>query len=1031
MKLPVSLSYCGFAFLSLLGGLGKLDGQIVTSQIISCDVLGGVTRDGEPAVILKWRETTVESSNGRVIFVSNDNATYRFTFSSNPNQPYQVSADGSAPQPVPGGSYQNFVNSQCPNGTTVLSAPVTGHSLRKEASVTSSSLTAGQYFGRVALSDFNRDGNPDTAVIDATGVTINLYDAKSNLLSSKHIAIPNVNASLIAADLNGDGKYDLAVAVDPPTGAGNITVLLGNGDGTFGAPATYPAGPFPFYLAIADFNNDGKPDLAVSNPPTSASGAGTVAVLFGDGRGGFAAPVMYPAGNTPASLVADDFTGDGIPDIVVLEEGQNSSPVWTLAGRGDGTFKAAVSTPTPTASGYLSYADFDHDGKLDLLIADQGSSTMVLMPGKGDGTFGTPQRFASAAQAVSLGVLPLQDGNTAILAPDNIGSEVMLYFANPSGVINSPQVQTFGKSFVAVAAGDVNGDGKPDIVIADGGSSRLYTELSQGTAGLSSPQSVALPAVPAALALADLNHDGYADAVVATSSGLAVLKGSATGNLAAPQVFGGGLKLVSLVVADFNRDGKLDAAAATSGGGVQIFTGNGDGTFAMAAQIAMPAGMVPKTVVSADVNRDGNPDLIVALANSNFTGAGSIAVMLGNGDGTFKTASLVSLPKAVLGGLAVGDLNNDGIPDLAVALGQSGLGEIGVLLGKGDGSFGSPVLTSTTTAAPQLLIADMNGDGKADVIAADCCGLAEATFLAGKGDGTFQAEKQFPSGPNPVTIAVADFDGDKKLDLAIAGQLQGTSSAVNSGALMVISAAFRAAGNPVLTATVSSAADPHQATLAPNSLGSAYGTDLANTNSGPNSLLLVPSFGGTSVWITDSSGQASQAPLLYVSPGQVNFEVPGSVAAGSATLTVTSGDGTTSTATFQIAPVAPALFELNAAGLAAAQVLLVSNGVQTLENVYAVVGGQIVAQPVNIGSGADQAYLLLYATGLRAAGTSGVSVTVNGVSAPVLYAGNQGGFSGLDQVNVTLPASLAGAGSVAIRVQANGVAANPVNITVK
>jgi uncharacterized protein (TIGR03437 family) len=231
-------------------------------------------------------------------------------------------------------------------------------------------------------------------------------------------------------------------------------------------------------------------------------------------------------------------------------------------------------------------------------------------------------------------------------------------------------------------------------------------------------------------------------------------------------------------------------------------------------------------------------------------------------------------------------------------------------------------------------------------------------------------------------------------------------------------------------ATVISSANANAAGIAPGSLASAFGADLATGTPGSTSLPLPVTDAGTSVSILDASGKTTAAPLVYVSPKQVNFYVPPSVATGSATVTITSGDGTQSAATVQIAPVAPGVFELNSAGLAAADVYLYSGGAATLENVYSVnSAGALVANPISLGSGT--AYLVLYGTGFEAAGTAGVTVTVNGVAASVAYAGPQGTFTGLDQANVLLPASLAGKGSVTVQLTANGIAANPVNITIQ
>jgi uncharacterized protein (TIGR03437 family) len=191
--------------------------------------------------------------------------------------------------------------------------------------------------------------------------------------------------------------------------------------------------------------------------------------------------------------------------------------------------------------------------------------------------------------------------------------------------------------------------------------------------------------------------------------------------------------------------------------------------------------------------------------------------------------------------------------------------------------------------------------------------------------------------------------------------------------------------------------------------------------------------GGTSVSVVDSAGTTSAATLLYTSSSQVNFLMPASVASGTAKVTVTSGDGTKSTASVQIAPVAPGLFTLNNVGLAAANALLVSaSGTQTPQNVYTVNGANaVVANPINLGGSTDQAYLILYGTGLQGAATGTVQVTIGGIAGSVLYAGAQGVFPGLDQVNVSIPATLKGMGNVNVQLTAGGIAANPVQVTIQ
>ena len=232
--------------------------------------------------------------------------------------------------------------------------------------------------------------------------------------------------------------------------------------------------------------------------------------------------------------------------------------------------------------------------------------------------------------------------------------------------------------------------------------------------------------------------------------------------------------------------------------------------------------------------------------------------------------------------------------------------------------------------------------------------------------------------------------------------------------------------------TIQSAANLGATAIAPNSLATANGINLATGTAGSAPVPLPAIFGGTSISIRDSAGNVWAAPLLYVSPGQVNFEVPSGVAAGTAQVTITSGDGTQSTASVQVAALAPGLFTFNNAGLIAANALrALPDGVQTPLSVFAISGtGSIVASPIpEVTSG--QVFLVLYGTGLQLAGPDSVKVSIAGVDVPVQYAGSQGSFAGLDQVNLLLPSSLSGKGNVNIQLMADGIPANPVQVTIQ
>jgi uncharacterized protein (TIGR03437 family) len=230
---------------------------------------------------------------------------------------------------------------------------------------------------------------------------------------------------------------------------------------------------------------------------------------------------------------------------------------------------------------------------------------------------------------------------------------------------------------------------------------------------------------------------------------------------------------------------------------------------------------------------------------------------------------------------------------------------------------------------------------------------------------------------------------------------------------------------------IQSAASSSVAAIAPGGLAFAMGQNLAPEGNE----ILGPSPGaidGTSVTITDSKGNVTPAPLIFVSPNQVTFQVPLTVATGNAMVTVASPGSTQTVSNVAIAPVAPAVFTVNGNALIAGYAVRVSStGTQTTEPAYALnPQGSYSAAPISMGAATDNVYLTIYATGVQAAGMTNVTVTVNGVSAPVLYAGPSG-FSGVDQINVQLPGSLAGAGTVALQVTASNIAANAVQIAIQ
>jgi len=232
-------------------------------------------------------------------------------------------------------------------------------------------------------------------------------------------------------------------------------------------------------------------------------------------------------------------------------------------------------------------------------------------------------------------------------------------------------------------------------------------------------------------------------------------------------------------------------------------------------------------------------------------------------------------------------------------------------------------------------------------------------------------------------------------------------------------------------ATFVNAASSLLGVVAAGSIVTGYGVDLATGVASGNPT--APTLAGTSVNIVDSAGVTTPAPLYYVgvSPSQVNLLIPSGVANGAATITITSGDGTVSAGTVTIAAAAPGLFALNAGGLVAAYVIsAVAGGGQVRVGDFQVVNGALVPLPVNLGPPAQAVFLEIYGTGIAGRSSqANVSVSIGGLSLPVTYAGAQG-EAGLDQVDVQIPASLAGTGNATLSVTVDGKVSNTTHVTI-
>ncbi len=370
--------------------------------------------------------------------------------------------------PNPGGGSSNVANFQVTTSTTSVGFRTRHFIVSKNLGVISE-----------VVGDFNSDGNLDLAIVlngyngkNAAKVSILLGDGTGSFRHTGRVPLQPMAGNMVTGDFNGDGKLDLALV----TNLNQVSILLGNGDGTFQSPRSFLTGIGATSIVTADFNQDGNLDLATSNLTDN-----TVSVLLGKGDGTFQLPVHSPTGGvSPFGLATADFDGDGILDLAVTEQGSDELTI--LMGNGDGTFTYETDLTVLDNPSVVSAADLDGDGKVDLVVGNgdgyeynSGSSETIFL-GNGDGTF-------QPGRTVAKSTLPEQTAVVADMNADNVmdlvitqgsqnnnagGGNVAVWLGN--GLNKFKQVynqrkfyQFFGFPVVA-AVGDFNNDGNLDVV---------------------------------------------------------------------------------------------------------------------------------------------------------------------------------------------------------------------------------------------------------------------------------------------------------------------------------------------------------------------------------------------------------------------------------------------------------------------------------------------------------------------------------------------------------------------------------------
>ncbi len=563
--------------------------------------------------------------------------------------------------------------------------------------------------------------------------------------------IPMGGHGHILADLDGDLDLDIAVVNSGFWLIGNtcidsrISVLLNNGDGTYAPRVEFDTGLRPTSIAVGYIDADSHLDLVTANEQ-----ANTVSVLLGDGGGAFAPAVDYAAigwadpgpgfsGAKPRSVALGDIDLDGDLDLAVGFLGSQRASI--LRNNGDGTYAPEESFDVDLVPQFADLGDLNGDGWLDLMVVTLNDEKVSIL---------------------------LNDGQGNLLNDETTSDG---YFDDP--LARAPK---------SLAIGDLDGDFDLDLVTANAGSggagSSVSVYLNDGDGTFAERVPYAAGAEPGSIAIADLDGINGPDLAVANGwngvdNTVSVLLNNGDATFADHVPYNVGIGSKSVVIGDLDGINGLDLVVANWGittfGSVSVLLNNGDGTFAVLPPFSQEGAWA---VAVGDLDGDTRLDLVVA--HRVFTNP-FVSVLFGNGDGTFGAPVTYDIPVVRAKSLAIGDLDADGDLDLVVGMSNNGsIGEpnVQVFLNDGlgsllDGGTYSVIGFQRTTS---VAIGDLDGDGTPDL----AVGLEQVHavgVLKGNGDGTFGAGMAYGRGRSfdPIVV-LGDMDGDGDLDLAVSNQ---------------------------------------------------------------------------------------------------------------------------------------------------------------------------------------------------------------------------------------------------------------------
>ncbi len=660
----------------------------------------------------------------------------------------------------------------------------------------------------LAAGDLNGDGLSDVVVAAGDGnLQVLLGRADRPLVAFGTYA--DLDGTPILADFDNDGALDLTVA--QLSYARSISVLMGNGDGTFRRHLRWPIDDGARRVFVADLDGDGLQDLLLV-----VSYGERLDSLAGNGDGTFRLLSSFAVSGDLSLVAVGDTNGDGLADLLFVDWGRDT--VLVYLNQGGGSFVLWVSYSFPPSLGRAYLADLTADGTPDLTVTFSSPPSIWVHVGAGDGTFGEAIESSCPFDPGSL--LPVRlDGDGAMDWLTSRLGRVAHLRGDGAGRFVSLGVWALPVRRSVLTVGDFGGDGRPDLAVTDGARLSVWRIRDDGSPEL--PLQAMSLADPAALALGDLDGDHDIDLVATSESEgwmtVAMNRGDGTFAPGIRYPVGGSGEVVML--ADIEQDGDLDAAVlAPTVGRLAVALNLGNGAF-FSPYIFFIGGS-PESGALVDFDGDGEPDLAVS-DNLRLL----IAVRRGHGNGAFGDPTEYPLG-LFLTKLTSGDFDGDGRPDLAAINTRPPM--LAILLNEGDGRFATPVRYSLEDGPTAVSAADFDGDGRDD-LAAMAPYASSLTVLLGYGAGGFAAVTRHTLWDLPSAgLVSADIDADGILDLAVPSGLHRSDATILFGS-----------GSGWFGRRVRYAVGPEPQVLAFGDLDGDGDSDIASANAGDSSVTVV------------------------------------------------------------------------------------------------------------------------------------------------------------------------------------------------